>query len=45
MKCEGYKCDQCGAEADEHDENHECGGEHCLPKCVGCGEAEAKCRC
>jgi len=39
---EGYKCDMCGAEAESHDPNHACGGDHCLPKCKGCGEAESK---
>ncbi len=42
---EGYKCDMCGAEAESHDPNHACGGDHCLPKCKGCGEAESKCSC
>ena len=41
----GFKCELCGAEADEHHESHSCGGEHCIPKCVGCGEAESKCTC
>lgn len=41
----GYKCDVCGAEAEEHDANHECGAEHCMPKCVGCSEAQVKCSC
>lgn len=43
---EGYKCDQCGAEAKEHDPEHKpCGGDHCLMKCGSCKEAETKCRC
>ena len=42
---EGYKCDVCGVEAKEHDANHKCGSEHCVAKCVGCGEAETKCSC
>lgn len=42
---EGYKCDVCGAEAKEHDSAHKCGGEHCMPKCKACNEAEAKCVC
>lgn len=42
---EGYKCDQCGAEAREHDAQHGCGGDRCMPKCRGCKEAEAKCSC
>lgn len=40
-----HKCDTCGAEAKEHDEKHECGGEHCVVKCSGCKEAETKCSC
>ena len=42
---EGYKCDMCGDESVTHDANHGCGGEHCMPKCVACSEAEAKCTC
>ncbi|MEX1026389.1 MAG: hypothetical protein WD049_00045 [Candidatus Paceibacterota bacterium] len=42
---DGHKCDMCGAEAAEHDPNHECGGDHCMVKCSGCNEAEAKCAC
>ena len=49
VKCgkevDGYKCDMCGAEAKEHDAMHGCGGEHCMPKCKGCNEAEVKCSC
>ncbi len=49
IKCggptEGFKCDTCGAEAKVHMEDHECGGEHCMPKCKGCGEAQVKCTC
>lgn len=41
----GFKCDQCGAEAAAHDANHGCGGDHCMPKCTGCDEAQAKCAC
>ncbi len=41
----GYKCDMCGAESDMHDEQHACGGEHCVKKCVPCNEAESKCSC
>jgi len=41
----GFKCDICGSESDTHVDNHECGGDHCMPKCTGCGEAEAKCSC
>lgn len=41
----GFKCDMCGVEAATHDDAHVCGGEHCMPKCVGCSEAEAKCAC
>jgi len=40
-----YKCDMCGEESITHDENHGCGGEHCMPKCAGCNEAEIKCTC
>jgi hypothetical protein len=42
---EGYKCDMCGAVSDEKDENHSCGGGRCMPKCLGCNEAETGCRC
>jgi len=42
---EGYKCDVCGAEAEEHDNEHSCGGEHCMPKCKACGKAEVGCSC
>lgn len=42
---EGYKCDMCGVEATEHDSGHECGGDHCMPKCTGCNEAETNCAC
>ncbi len=42
---EGFKCDVCGAEADVHVEDHSCGGEHCMPKCKACGEAQVKCTC
>lgn len=41
----GYKCDMCGAESDSHDASHACGGDHCMSKCEGCGEAEVKCSC
>lgn len=48
-KCEGdtdgFKCGRCGAEAKEHDDKHKCGGEHCMPKCATCKEAEAKRAC
>lgn len=40
-----YKCDECGAEAREHDAGHECGGEHCVVKCSGCHMAETRCGC
>lgn len=42
---EGYKCDVCGEESKTHVETHHCGGEHCVPKCAACGEAETKCTC
>ncbi len=49
IKCggptEGFKCDICGAIADVHVEDHTCGGEHCMPMCKGCGEAQVKCTC
>lgn len=45
MDAEGYKCDMCGVESQEHDSNHDCGGDHCLLKCSGCGEAETNCSC
>ncbi len=41
----GCKCDMCGAELDEHDPNHACGGEHCVAKCSACNEAETNCTC
>ncbi len=41
----GYKCDECGTESDHHVAEHKCGGDHCMPKCVGCNEAQAKCGC
>lgn len=41
----GYKCDMCGAQSDMHDDQHACGGEHCVAKCAGCNEAESKCTC
>ena len=48
-KCEaetdGYKCDVCGSESAEHVEDHPCGGDHCMPKCAACGEAQVKCSC
>ncbi len=49
VKCsgptKGYKCDECGAESKSHDEDHSCGGKHCMPKCEGCSEAQVKCTC
>ena len=42
---EGYKCDMCGAESVEHNSSHSCGGDHCMPKCKGCAQAQAKCSC
>lgn len=52
MKCSkcgkdaaGYKCDMCGAESAEHDATHACGGDHCMPKCTDCNEAQEKCSC
>jgi hypothetical protein len=42
---EGYKCEMCGSEADKHDAEHECGGEHCTPKCKECNESQAQCTC
>lgn len=44
-KTAGFKCDICGVEAKKHDQNHGCGGEHCMPKCAGCDEAEVNCSC
>lgn len=41
----GFKCDMCGAQSDEHDDKHPCGGDHCVAKCVACNEAETKCTC
>jgi len=49
VKCHGttsgYKCDTCGAESHEHDDHHGCGGDHCMPKCAACSQAEAECSC
>lgn len=45
MGAEGFKCDSCGAESAEHDPQHACGGDHCMPKCKGCGQAQVKCPC
>lgn len=49
VKCkkdtQGFKCENCGEEAAEHDPNHTCGGKSCVGKCVGCNEAETKCSC
>lgn len=42
---EGYKCDLCGAESQEHDHNHSCGGEHCVCKCSGCHKTQTHCDC
>lgn len=42
---EGYKCDVCGSESDEHIESHSCGGEHCMPKCAGCEQSQVLCTC
>jgi len=42
---EGYTCDMCGAESAAHDENHEHGGEHCMPQCKTCSQAQVKCTC
>lgn len=41
----GFKCDECGATASKHDPDHECGGDHCMPMCAGCEEAEELCMC
>jgi hypothetical protein len=61
IKCgketQGYKCDVCGAEAEQHVgthglnedgspmADHPRGADHCMPKCVGCDQAEANCTC
>lgn len=54
---QGYKCNICGAESSEHDDKHGLsddgrpkadhprGAEHCMSKCVGCGQAEVNCPC
>lgn len=48
-KCQGatmgYKCDMCGVESDTHDANHACGGDHCMPKCAACQQAQVQCSC
>lgn len=41
----GYKCAMCGEESASRDPGHACGGEHCIPKCVDCNQAEARCVC
>ncbi|MFA4872471.1 MAG: hypothetical protein WC659_00850 [Patescibacteria group bacterium] len=45
VSAEGWKCSMCGAEADEHDSHHSCGGSYCQPKCSGCDEASDNCSC
>lgn len=49
IKCDGptkgYKCDICGEESVSHDPNHEHGGDHHMPRCQECKEAEVDCRC
>lgn len=40
-----YKCDMCGAESENHDDKHPCGGEHCVIKCSGCKKSETQCSC
>ncbi|MEY4747738.1 MAG: hypothetical protein RLZZ416_787 [Candidatus Parcubacteria bacterium] len=42
---DGHKCDVCGEESEAHVDTHKCGGEHCVPKCAACKEAETKCTC
>ncbi len=42
---QGFKCDMCDSESDHHVADHQCGGDHCMPKCSGCGEAQVKCSC
>jgi len=44
-EAEGYKCADCGAESNEHDEMHACGDDRCQPKCAECKEAEDNCTC
>ncbi|MBI2056210.1 MAG: hypothetical protein HYT37_02425 [Candidatus Sungbacteria bacterium] len=41
----GHKCDMCGEEAEAHNADHSCGGNHCVGKCSGCSEAETNCKC
>lgn len=53
----GYKCNICGAEANQHDDRHGLnesgaslddhprGADHCMSKCAGCGQAETNCSC
>jgi hypothetical protein len=45
MAGSGYKCEDCGSEAESHDAEHACGGDKCVVKCSGCGESETKCGC
>ena len=41
----GFKCEKCGMESKEPDQNHPCGGASFIPKCLACNEAESKCTC
>ena len=41
----GYKCVKCGVEQDHFSEDHYCGEEHLMAKCVECGEVEVDCNC
>ncbi|MDO8183487.1 MAG: hypothetical protein Q7T49_00685 [bacterium] len=41
----GYKCEECGTEAEQHDAAHACGGDKCKPMCAGCNMTDSKCTC
>lgn len=44
-KTKGYKCVDCGKDSSKHGKHNVCKEGVCMPKCVGCDEAESKCRC
>jgi len=49
VKCggstDGYVCEMCGDEMEIFVRDHECGGEHVVPKCKGCGQPQMDCTC
>ena len=40
---EGFKCDVCPLDSPVHLSDHECGGEHLVPRCSRSGQAETRC--